>query len=80
MWDGDLSFINKVLMDSDNADLCGDVSADEIEEVVKTMPWDKAPGPDGIPAEFCISCWDRVKADFIEVVMYFFNTFIALIP
>ena len=38
VWDGDLSFINKVLMDSDNADLCGDVSADEIEEVVKTMP------------------------------------------
>lgn len=31
----------------------------EIDEVIKNMPFDKAPGPDGFNGAFIKACWDR---------------------
>jgi len=55
-------------------ELCWPVSEEEIKGVVKSMPRDKAPDPDGIPVEFYINCWQTVKTDFVVAVKYFFRT------
>jgi hypothetical protein len=31
---------------------------EEIDEVIRTMPADKAPGPDGFNGQFLKSCWN----------------------
>ena len=38
-------------------------SCEEIDNVVKEMPTDKAPGPDGFNGQFLKSCWHIVKQD-----------------
>ena len=64
-WEGDLLCIPQVVSEFINLELCRPVSEEEIEGVVKSMPRDKAPGPDGIPVEFYINCWQTVTTDFI---------------
>ena len=44
---------------------------EEIEEVVKNLPSDKSPGPDGFNNEFIKACWDIIKEDIIELMMAF---------
>lgn len=61
-----------------------------MEEVVKAMPNDKAPGPDGFTINFYKACWDIVKTEVWEVVedsrhsasilKSLNSTFLALIP
>jgi len=78
------------IIDRQNAELCKGVTEEEITQVVKELPSDKVPGPDGIPAEFYKNCWAIVKENLIEAVQHFFNTkrlppqwkstFISLIP
>ena len=63
---------------------------EEIEDVVKNLPNDKSPGPDGFNNEFIKSCWDIIKTEVTELIMAFhagnvnlesINTsFITLIP
>ena len=36
---------------------------EEIDQVVRTMPPDKAPGPDGFNGQFLKSCWHIIKED-----------------
>ena len=36
----------------------------EIDVVVKSLPNDKAPGPDGFNDEFIKNCWHFIKEDF----------------
>lgn len=36
-------------------------SVDEINEVVKNLPNDKSPSPDGFNHEFFKACWDIIK-------------------
>jgi hypothetical protein len=35
----------------------------EIDEVIRTMPADKAPGPDGFNGHFLKTCWNIIKED-----------------
>ena len=66
------------------------LSGEEIEEALKALGRDRAPGPDGFPIEFFIHCWDFVKEDVMRVVEDFNErsfidwrlnaTFISLIP
>ena len=86
----DLSCVPHVLSEADNLDLCRPITEEEIEDVVMSMPRDKAPSPDGIPVEFYMKCWRKVKVDFVASVKHLFDTFhlppqwkatfIALIP
>jgi hypothetical protein len=41
--------------------------------VIKEMPSEKAPGPDGFIGLFYKHCWSIIKHDLIEAIMSFFN-------
>jgi len=45
----------------------------EILNVIKQLPSDKAPGPDGFTAKFFRSCWPIIKNDVIAAVNSFYN-------
>ena len=63
---------------------------EEINNIVKQMPADKAPDPDGFNGYFIKSCWETIKGDFYSLCFDFFNgtldlqsinnSFITLIP
>eukprot|EP00253_Pinus_taeda_P027470 PITA_27470 len=63
---------------------------EEVEEAVKSMPNDKAPGPDGFTINFYKACWPTIKSEIWEVVedsrrsstilKSLNSTFLALIP
>jgi len=65
-------------------------SNQEIDEVVKNLPLDKSPGPDGFNNEFLKKCWFLIKHDFYKLCSAFFSeevclqsinaSFITLIP
>ena len=44
--------------------LAAPILEDEIDSVVKRMPIDKAPGPDGFNGFFLKKCWQFIKGDF----------------
>ena len=63
---------------------------EEIDAVVKLMPSDKAPGPDGFNGMFMKKCWDLIKHDIYKLCRDFFDctvdltsintSFITLVP
>ena len=63
---------------------------EEINEVVKQLPPDKSPGPDGFNNEFFKSCWDIIKPDVTRLIHEFYagkislesinTSFITLVP
>eukprot|EP00253_Pinus_taeda_P020626 PITA_20626 len=63
---------------------------EEVEEAVRSMPNDKAPGPDGFTINFYKVCWEIVKNDIWEIVedsrrsktilKSLNSTFITLVP
>ena len=71
-------------------DLESPFTQEEIDDVVKNLPTDKSPGPDGFNNEFIRNCWDIIKEDITDLIMAFhagtvdlesINTsFITLIP
>jgi hypothetical protein len=62
----------------------------EIEEVIKNLPNDKSPGPDGFNNEFIKCCWPIIGHDIKKLIKDFYeekislesinSTFITLIP
>ena len=58
--------------------------------MVKNLPADKSPGPDGFNNEFIKSCWDIIKNDVFELILAFHagnvnlesinSSFITLVP
>ena len=65
-------------------------TTEEIDNVIKLMPADRAPGPDGFNGAFLKSCWHIIKHDFYKLCFQFFDGnlnlesindgFITLIP
>lgn len=63
---------------------------EEINNIVRRMPPDKAPGPDGFNGLFLKKCWQTVKQDFYSLCFDFYNeignlhsvntSYITLIP
>eukprot|EP00253_Pinus_taeda_P022384 PITA_22384 len=66
------------------------ITMEEVEEAVRSMPNDKAPGPDGFTINFYKVCWKIVKNDIWEIVedsrrsktilKSLNSTFITLVP
>ena len=54
-------------------DLDAPFTEQEIEAVIKEMPAEKAPGPDGFIGLFYKRCWSIIKHDLIEAIMSFYN-------
>lgn len=54
---------DKVLNDNQRFSLSRDVSAEEIEEVVKNLNGEKAPGPDGFNGHFYKVCLRIIGTD-----------------
>lgn len=55
-------------------------SAKEVEKVVKVMPQDKAPGPDGFTGHFYATCWHIIKDDFLRALEVFYRGDIRGLP
>ena len=64
-------------------------SREEIDLLIKQIPTDKAPGPDGFNGLFMKKCWQIIKEDFYKLFDAFFeldvnlesisNSFITLV-
>ena len=46
---------------------------EQIDAVVKDLPSDKAPGPDGFNTDFIKHCWDIIAPDFYKLIEDFYN-------
>ena len=46
---------------------------EEVEKIIKSMPLDKAPGPDGFTGRFYATCWQIIKVDFMRALDQFFG-------
>lgn len=55
----------------DLAHLDAPITADEIWEMIKRLPADKAPGSDGFLGRFYTSCWSVIKVDFMRAIEHF---------
>lgn len=54
-------------------DLSQPFSDSEVESVIKNMPPDRAPGPDGFSGLFLEKCWPILKEDFMQLVQEFYE-------
>jgi hypothetical protein len=52
------------------------VTKEDIDRVIKTLPLDKAPGPDGFNGFFFKKCWPIIKEDIYELCLDFFNGYV----
>lgn len=64
----ELGYVPQVLDDLDEP-----FTIHEIEALIKEMPNEKAPGPDGFIGAFYKKCWSIIKEDFIHAITFFFN-------
>jgi len=53
--------------------LAAPILQEEVDLVVKRMPADKAPGPDGFNGRFLKKCWQFIKGDFYSLCSKFFS-------
>eukprot|EP00253_Pinus_taeda_P031988 PITA_31988 len=68
-----LSIIENKISEAQNADLDKEITLEEIEWSLHSMPLDKAPGPDGFTVAFYRSHWEIIKKDYIRMVKNFFT-------
>jgi hypothetical protein len=46
-------------------------TSQEIDKVIRLLPADKAPGPDGFNGLFLKVCWEIIKDDFYKFFLIF---------
>lgn len=63
-----IKHIPKLVSREDNFNLDRPVTEEEINEVLKDMKNNKAPGPNGFNVDFFKACWKIVKKDILNVV------------
>lgn len=44
------------------------ISEEEVWQVIKILPSDKAPGPDGFTEKFYKTCWEIIKGDIMRAI------------
>jgi hypothetical protein len=90
-WDQMFFDLDSLLQDTiDLSTLEAPFSQQEIDSVVKQLPLDKSPGPDGFSNEFLKRCWPIIRHDFYKLCAAFCDgnvclqsingSFITLIP
>ena len=62
-----------IQLDVDLSSLVEPFTIEEIDQVVKNMPADKVPGPDGFNGLFLKKCWPMIKKDFYKLCFDFFS-------
>jgi hypothetical protein len=63
----DLSLFHREGVDLSALDAA--ISEDEVWDTIKSLPADRAPGPDGYTGRFFKSCWQLIKADFMAAIL-----------
>lgn len=63
-----MNMIPHCVQDPTNAMLMAPISMNELRSALDSMEPDKAPGPDGFPVRFYLSCWDIISADLLRMV------------
>jgi hypothetical protein len=53
-------------------------STEEIDNIIKLLPIDRSPGPDGFNGLFLKICWHIIKTDFYALYHAFFNNSVIL--
>jgi hypothetical protein len=82
--------LQQLVQEHDLQSIAKPFTKEDIDMIVKTMPGDKAPDPDGFNGLFIKKCWYIIKDDIYDVCMDFFNgkvdlqainnSFITLVP
>ena len=63
-----LSNIPRLITTEQNQLLTRTIEMMELEEVVKQLKDNKAPGPDGFTTNFFHTCWDTIKEEVLAIV------------
>lgn len=58
---------------NDLSSLCSPFTTQEIDQVVKALPSDKTPGPDGFNSDFVKRCWPIICHDFYNLCYGFYD-------
>lgn len=65
-------------MNTDLFALVAPFSNQEIDQVVKSLPSDRAPGPDGFNTDFVKKCWPIICQDFYNMCTAFYDNNVCL--
>jgi hypothetical protein len=76
----DLDSLVSIPENVDLSELTSPFLVSEIENIIKQMPSDKAPGPDGFNGVFIKRCWPIIKTDILRLFMDFFDNRVNLAP
>jgi hypothetical protein len=66
------------VLELENEMLIQSFSEEEVRKTVFQMEHNKAPGPDGFPAEFYQACWDIIKEDLMALFTEFHSVTLPL--
>jgi hypothetical protein len=67
-----------IVADTNFSSLVSPFLKEEIDSVIKHLPSDKAPGPDGFNTDFVKRCWPIICFDFYTLCQAFFNGNVCL--
>ena len=65
--------LDELIQPQELSDLEAPFTMDDIDQVIKELPTDRAPGPDGFNGTFLRRCWDIIKQDFYTMIWDFFK-------
>eukprot|EP00253_Pinus_taeda_P027567 PITA_27567 len=68
-----LNIIENKISEAQNGELDKEITREEIEWSIRSMPLDKAPGPDGFSTSFYKTHWDIIKKDYIRMAKNFYT-------
>jgi hypothetical protein len=78
--DFDLSTLVPVCPSDELQSLVGPFLVTEIDNIIKMMPTDKAPGPDGFNGVFIKKCWPIIREDIYRLFFEFYENRVNLSP